>query len=85
MMPGEDRVRVLACATKNDPLVLHFLPSPIIVGFNPKDPEDTGLILRDLALHCPVPSSKMRSTPLFTYSPGGKALGYNFLSGIFKT
>jgi hypothetical protein len=84
MMPGEDRVGVLACAAKNDPLVLHFLPSPIIVGFNPKDSEDTGLILRDLALYCPVPLSKMRSTPLFTYSPGGKALGYNFLSGVFK-
>ena len=86
MMPGEDRIRVLACAAKNDPLVLHFLPSPIIVGFNPKDPEDAGLILRDLALYCSVPLSKMRSTPLFTYSPGGKALGYNyFLSGVFKT
>ena len=47
MMPGEDRVGVLACAAKNDPLVLHFLPSLIIVGFNPKDPEDAGLILRD--------------------------------------
>jgi hypothetical protein len=85
MEPGEDRVGVLACAAKNDPLVLHFLPSPIIVGFNPKDPEDAGLILRDLALNCSVPLSKMRSTPLFTYSPGGKALGYNFLSGVFKT
>jgi hypothetical protein len=73
------------CAAKNDPLVLHFLLSPIIVGFNPKDPEDAGLILRDLALYCPVPLSKMRSTPLFTYSLGGKALGYNFLSGVFKT
>jgi hypothetical protein len=85
MKPGEDRVGVLACAAKNDPLVLHFLPSPIIVGFNPKDPEDAGLILRDLALHCPVPSSKMRSTPLFTYLADGKALGYSFLSGVFKT
>ena len=85
MRPAKDRVGVLACAAKNDPLVLHFLPSPIIVGFNPKDPEDAGLILRDLALHCPVTSTKMRSTPLFTYSPGGKALGYSFLSGVFKT
>jgi hypothetical protein len=47
MKPAEDRVGVLACAAKNDPLELHFLPSPIIVGFNPKDPEDAGLILRD--------------------------------------
>jgi hypothetical protein len=85
MKPGEDRVGVLACAAKNDPLVLHFLSSPIIVGFNCKDPEDAGLILGDLALHCPVPSSKMRSTPLFTYSAGGKALGYSFLGGVFKT
>jgi hypothetical protein len=29
MKPGEDRVGVLACAAKNDPLVLHFLPSVI--------------------------------------------------------
>jgi hypothetical protein len=68
MKPGEDRVGVLACAAKNDPLVLHFLPSPITVGFNPEDPEDAGLILRDLALHCPIPMLKMRSTPLFSYS-----------------
>jgi hypothetical protein len=73
MKPAEDRVGVLACAAKNDPLVLHFLPSPIIVGFNSEDPEDAGLILRDLALHCPVPMSKVRSTPLFTYSAGRKA------------
>jgi NAD(P)H-dependent flavin oxidoreductase YrpB (nitropropane dioxygenase family) len=64
MKCGEGRFGVLACAAKSDPLVLHFLPSPIIVGFNPEDPEDAGLILRDLALHCQVPMSKMRSTPL---------------------
>ena len=85
MKPGEGRVGALACAAKNDPLVLHFLPSPIIVGFNPEDPEDAGLILRDLALHCPVPMSKMKSTPLFTYSAGGEALGNSFLSSILKT
>jgi len=85
MEPGEDRVGVLACEAKNDPLVLHFLPSPIVVGFNSEDPEDAGLILRDLALYCSVPMSKMRSTPLFTYSAGGKALWYSFLSDIFKT
>ena len=70
MMPGEDRVGVLACAAKNDPLVLHFLSSPIIVGFNPKDPEDAGLILRDLALYCSVPMSKNEKHPviyLFTW------------------
>ena len=44
MVRGRDKVGVLACAAKNDPLALHFLPSPIIVGFNPTDPEDTGLI-----------------------------------------
>jgi hypothetical protein len=61
MKPGEDRVDVLACAAKNDPLVLNFLPSPIIVGFNSKDPEDAGLILRDLALHCPCPSTIVKN------------------------
>jgi hypothetical protein len=84
MKRREDRVGVLACAAKNDPLVLHFLSSPIIGGFNPEDPGDSGLILRDLALHYPVPMSKIRSTPLSTYSAGGKALGYSFLSSVLK-
>ena len=68
MMPGRDRVGVLACAAKNNPLIIHFLPFPIIVGFNPHDSNDAGLILRDLALHCPVQAKDLRSTPLFTYS-----------------
>jgi hypothetical protein len=84
MRSGVDRVGVLACAAKNDPLVIHFLPSPIIVSFNPDDPEDPGLILRDLALHCPVRAEDLRSTPLFTYSRGGEALGYNFLRKLLK-
>ena len=84
MRRGVDRVGVLACAAKNDPLVIHFLPSPIIVSFNPDDPEDPGLILRDLALHCPVRAEDLRSTPLFTYSRGGEALGYNFLRKLLK-
>ena len=84
MVEGRDKVGVLACAAKNDPLALHFLPCPIIVGFKPSDPEDTGLILRDLALHCPVPASELRSTPLFTYAPGWKALGYDFLGSVLK-
>jgi hypothetical protein len=54
------------------------------MGFNPEDPEDAGLILRDLGMHCPVQASNMRCTPLFSYSAGGKALGYSFLSGILK-
>jgi hypothetical protein len=40
MRSGVDRVGVLACAAKNDPLVIHFLPSPIFVSFNPDNPED---------------------------------------------
>ena len=84
MVPGRDRIGVLACAAKNDPLVIHFLPFPIIVGFNPLDSNDAGLILRDLALHCPVQAKDLRSTPLFTYGRGGHALGYEFLRKILK-
>lgn len=84
MRGGLDQVGVLACAAKNDPLVIHFLPSPIIVSFNPDDPEDPGLILRDLAMHCPVRADDLRSSPLFTYSLGGEALGYNFLRKVLK-
>jgi hypothetical protein len=84
MMSGVDRVGVLACAAKNDPLVIHFLPSPIIESLNPDVPEDPGIILRDLARHCPVRAEDLRSTPLFTYSRGGEALGYNFLRKLLK-
>ena len=84
MMPGRDRVGVLACAAINDPLIIHFLPFPIIVGFNPLDSNDAGLILRDLAFYCPVQAKDLRSTPLFTYERGGHALGYEFLRKILK-
>jgi hypothetical protein len=84
MKPGKDRVGVLACAAKNDPLVLHFLPSPIIVGFNSGDPEDSGLILRDLALHCPVPLSTMRRTPYSHIQRVGRHLGIAFSAASSK-
>jgi hypothetical protein len=38
------------------------------VSFNPGDSEDPGLILRDLALFCPVRAEDLRSTPLLPYS-----------------
>jgi len=69
---------------KNDLLALHFLPHPIVVSFNADDPEDPGLILRDLALFCPIVAADLRSTPLFTYSKGGGALGYGFLKKVLK-
>jgi hypothetical protein len=50
MKRGRDRVGVIACSVKNGSLVIHFLPNPIAVSFNPDDPEDPGLVLRDLAL-----------------------------------
>jgi hypothetical protein len=39
MRSGVGRVGVLACAAKNDPLVIHFLPSPVIVSFNAALPD----------------------------------------------
>jgi hypothetical protein len=84
MKRGRDRVGILACAAKNDPLALHFLPHPTVVSFNPDDPEDPGLILRDLALFCPIVAEDLRRTPLFTYSKGGGALGYSFLKKVLK-
>jgi hypothetical protein len=74
----------LLALRKNDPLVIHFLPFPIVVGFSPHDPNDAGLILRDLALYCPVRAEVLRSTPLFTYARGGHALGYGLLRKISK-
>ena len=73
-----------ALPKKNDLLALYFLPHPIVVSFNADDPEDPGLILRDLALFCPIVAADLRSTPLFTYSKGGGALGYGFLRKVLK-
>jgi hypothetical protein len=84
MRRGRDRVGVLACAAKNDPLVIPFLPCPIAVSFNPSDSEDPGLMLRDLALYCPIRPEDLRSTPLFTYSKDGEALGYSCLKRVLK-
>ncbi len=69
---------------KNDPLGLHFLPFPLIFNFNPKDDADVGSALRDLAFHCWVPASELRSTPMFTYSSEKKALRRDFLDTILK-
>jgi hypothetical protein len=79
-----DRVGVLAVPCKNDPLGLHFLPFPLIFNFNPGDDADVGSALRDLALHCWVPASELRSTPMFTYSSEKKALRRDFLDMILK-
>jgi hypothetical protein len=75
MRRGRDRVGVLACAAENGPLVIHFLSCPIAVNLNPDGSEDPRLILRDLALYCPVRSEDLRSTPLFTNSENREALG----------
>jgi hypothetical protein len=66
IMRGRDRVGVIACPVKNGPLVIHFLPLHIVVSFNLDDPEDPGLIIRDLALFCPVRAENLRNTPLLT-------------------
>jgi|AntAceMinimDraft_5_1070358.scaffolds.fasta_scaffold119085_2 hypothetical protein len=71
MRRGWDRVECLSCAAKDDLLLIHFLPCPIAVSFNLENPEGPGLILRDLALSCPVHGEDLRSMPLFTYSEGG--------------
>ena len=79
-----DRIGVLAVPCKNDPLGLHFLPFPLIFNFNPRDDADVGSALRDLAFHCWVPVSELRSTPMFTYSSEKKALRRDFLDTILK-
>jgi hypothetical protein len=77
-------VGVIACPCKNDQFGFHFMPFPLIFKFDPTDPESTGCILRDYALHCPVPATELRSTPMFTYGPGLEALRRDFLLKVLK-
>ena len=73
-----------ACPCKNDQFGFHFMPFPLIFKFDPTDSEGTGCILRDYALQCPVPTTELRSTPMFTYGPGLEALRRDFLLKVLK-
>jgi len=83
MKPG-DQAGIIACPCKNDPLGIHFMPHPLLFNFEPSDPANTGLVLRDLALNCPIPAERLRSTPLFTYSEEGEALRRGFLDMVLQ-
>ena len=83
-MKRTDQVGLIACPCKNDPLGLHFVPFPLIFNFNPDDDADTGVVLRDMALHCWVPDSELRSTPLFTYSERKDPFRRDFLDLILR-
>ena len=83
MQPG-DQAGIIACPCKNDPLGIHFMPHPLLFNFEPSDSANTGLVLRDLALRCPVPAERVRSTPLFTYSEEGEALRRGFLDMVLQ-
>ena len=78
-MVSGDRVGVIACPCKNDPLGIHFVPFPLIFNFNPLDVADTGLALRDLALYCWVPPNALRSTPMLSSAPSGEPIRRDFL------
>ena len=77
-----DQAGIIACPCKNDPLGIHFMPHPLLFNFDSRDFANTALVLRDLALHCPVAAEKLRSTPLFTYAENGSALRRGFLDTI---
>jgi hypothetical protein len=55
MRRGRGRVGILACAAKNDPLVIHFLPCSIAVSFNSDDAEGPGAHSSRLGTVLPSP------------------------------
>ena len=80
-----DKVGVLAACAKNDRWwAFNFMPFPVIMGIHPTEPDDPVTNLRDLVLHCPNPANQLRRTPLFTMSPSGAPLDYNFLTQVLK-
>jgi len=79
-----DKVGVLAACAKNDRWAFNSMPFPVIMGIHPTEPDDPVTNLRDLVLHCPNPANQLRRTPLFTMSPSGAPLDYNFLTQVLK-
>ena len=77
-----DLVGLLPGPCKNDPWGIHFGAHPIYYSFNPKDPSSSGVLLRDMALHCRPLSQHMRSTPLFTTGPSFEPMRHRHLEVV---
>ena len=79
LMEKGDYVGIIVCPCKNDQFGFFFMPYPLVFPFYPEDPQSTGCILRDYAIHCFIPASELRSSPMFTYGAGLEALRRDFL------
>ena len=81
MMPG-DLVGLLPGPCKNDPWGIYFGAHPIYYSFNPADSSSSGMLLRDMALHCRPLSQHLRSTPLFTTGPNFEPMRHRHLDVV---
>ena len=77
-----DLVGLLPGPCKNDPWGIHFGAHPIYYSFDPIDPSSSGVLLRDMALHCRPLSQHMRSTPLFTTGPSFEPMRHRHLEVV---
>jgi len=78
-MRRTDKVGVLAGPCKNDRWGISFGAHPVYLPFDPDDPFCVGTILRNFAQSCRPPLSRLRSTPLFSVTPGYAPLRHRHL------
>ena len=68
-MSKGDLVGLLPGPCKNDPWGIYFGAHPIYYSFDPSDVASSGVLLRDMAVHCRPEASRLRSSPLFSLGP----------------
>ena len=64
LRPG-DKAGLLAGPYKNGPWGAFFATHPLYFAYDPDDADNTAVRLQTLVLRCPVPSDRLRATPLF--------------------
>jgi len=65
LQPG-DKAGLQAGPCKNGPWGAFFAAHPLYFAYDPEDADNTAARLRTLILLCPVPTERLRATPLFT-------------------
>jgi len=81
---GNDQVGFTTSGAKNDTHGQFFGSHPVMFNIHDGDPACAGLALINLAIQCPLPDSKLSSSPLFTSSADGTPIRPEFLQRLLK-
>jgi len=63
--PG-GKVELLAGPCKSGPWGAFFAAQPLYFAYDPEDADNTAARIRTPILRCPLPTERLRATPLFT-------------------